>query len=279
MLGAFLLPERSWYRIENRTLPDPSAVVYIHDDIGTWGVTAQDFSRDLRAITASTIKVHINSRGGNVFEGLAIYNALKSQRATIETYADALAASIASVIFQAGDKRVIAPHARLMIHEASAWAEGNAEDVSKLVERLEDASNNIASLYASRAGETPEHWRALMKAETWFTEQEAVDAGLADAIGLDEADGDENALAIGVLLAMPRGDVAACLSNAGRTLSAANLEKLHGVFETLNSIHAGACDLGESCPLAPAAKAPGDEPTSRADARRREVDRILAGIR
>lgn len=254
-------------------------MVYLHDEIGAWGITAQDFSRDLRAITASRIKVHINSPGGSVFEGLAIYNALKSTRATIETYADALAASIASVIFQAGEKRVMAPHSRLMIHEASSGAEGNADEIRKLVERLDDASVNIATLYASRAGKTAEEWRDLMRAETWFTEEQAVEAGLADSIGLDEDDGDEKALAIGVLLNLPRHEIAACLSNAGRTLSGSNLEKLHGVFETLNAIHAGACDLGDSCPLAPEAKTTGDEPANRHEARRREVNRILAELR
>lgn len=268
----------SWYRIENRTLPSPTAVVYIHDAIGAWGVTAQDFSRDVRAITADRIKVHINSPGGSVFEGLAIYNALKSTRAKIETYADALAASIASVIFQAGDKRVMAPHSRLMIHDAQSMAEGNAEDIAKMVERLEDASQNIASVYAARAGKDATHWRDLMRAETWFSEEAAVEAGLADSVGLDEEDADEKALAIGVLLNVPRHELAAVLSNSAASLTPANLEKLHGAFETLASIHSGACDMGDKCPLAAKGQPAGEEPTNRHDIRRREVDRILAAM-
>lgn len=268
----------SWYRIENRSLPTPTAVVYLHDEIGAWGVSAQDFARDLRSISASRIKVHINSRGGSVFDGLAIHNALRSTRATIETHNDALAASIASVIFQAGDRRVVAPHSRLMIHDAMVGAEGNADEIRKVLERLEDASSNIADLYASRAGQGDSaHWRALMKAETWFTEEEAVAAGLADAVGLDEDD-DEKALAMGVLLNMPRHEVADFL-NTGAVLAPANLEKLHSVMSTLSASHAGACDLGDSCPVAVKGEAKGDEPANRHDARRREVDAILAGFR
>jgi ATP-dependent Clp endopeptidase proteolytic subunit ClpP len=273
------LPD-SWYRIENRTLPSPVAVVYIHDQIGGWGITAQDFARDLRAITADRIKVHINSPGGSVFEGLAIYNALKSTRATIETHADALAASIASVIFQAGDKRVMAPHSRLMIHEAANMADGNAEELTKMVERLNDASNNIASVYAERAGKDPTHWRDLMRAETWFSEAAAVEAGLADAIGLDEEDEDEKALAIGVLLNLPRHEMAACLTGTERTLAPAELSRLHEAFQTLNKLHGTACGMGDSCPLPHESTSnTGGEPTNRHEVRRREVDRILASNR
>lgn len=270
---------KRWYSIQNRSLPAPVADIHLFDEIGGWGISAEDFTRDLRAITAPTIRVHLNSPGGSVFAGLAIYTALKSHKATVETYNDSLAASIASVIFQAGSRRVMAPHSRLMIHEASAMAEGNAEDLAKMVERLEDASQNIASLYAGRSGTDAASWREQMRAETWFTPEAAVAAGLADEVGIADGDDGERDIAFGVLLGMPRQEIAACLTNTGRTLSASNLEKLHGVFETLNSIHSGACDLGDSCPLAVKGEATGTEPTNRHEHRRREVDRILAGLR
>lgn len=171
-----------WYRIENKADED-AADVFIYDEIGYFGVTANDFVRDLRAVTAKTINLHLNTPGGDVFDGVAIFNALKNHSATVNVHVDGLAASAGSFIAMAGDKVIMEPHSKMMIHEAFGLAIGNAEDMTKMAERLDATSQNIASIYAEKAGQDADYWRAQMKAETWYTDQQAVDAGLADEIG------------------------------------------------------------------------------------------------
>lgn len=172
---------RQWFKIENASAP--VAEVSIFDEISPWGVTAQDFISEIKGITAGQVNLHLNTPGGDVYDGIAIYNAIRDHPAQFHAFIPGLAASIGTVIAMGADRIVIAPHARMMIHDAWAMAAGNAEDMAKLSARLESTSDNIAAIYAERAGQTPEEWRALMKAETWYTDQEAVDAGLADEVG------------------------------------------------------------------------------------------------
>jgi ATP-dependent Clp endopeptidase proteolytic subunit ClpP len=169
-----------WYEIKN--LSTEMADVAIYDEIGGWGVTASDFSRDLQAITARGITLHINSPGGDVFDGLAILNTLRQHPANVRVVIDGVAASAASFIAMAGDTVEIAPNAMVMIHEASGVCLGSAEDMTEMAALLEKTSANIAQIYAQRAGGDAETWRQAMRAETWYTDQEAVEAGLADSI-------------------------------------------------------------------------------------------------
>ena len=170
-----------WYRIENNAGAGTVAV-YIYDEIGYFGVTASDFVAELSRIEAAEIHLYINSPGGEIFDGIAIHNVLRSHTARVVVQVDSLAASIASVIAMAGDQIVMAPHSQLMIHDGSGLAIGNAEDMREMAELLDRQSDNIAGIYAERAGGTAGQWRKKMQAETWFTAKEAVDAGLADAV-------------------------------------------------------------------------------------------------
>jgi ATP-dependent protease ClpP protease subunit len=171
-----------WFRIENLA-GGSTASIYVYDEIGYWGVTASDFVAELSELAGVTqIDLHVNSPGGDVFEGLAIMNCLRAHPANVTTYVDGIAASIASVIAMAGDQIVMGPHSQLMIHEGSALCIGNAADMRKTAELLDFQSDNIAGVYAARAGGTVEAWRALMVAETWYTAEEAVKAGLADEV-------------------------------------------------------------------------------------------------
>lgn len=179
---------RPWYRIENSA---NAAEVYIYDEISPYGVTANDFVRDLNSIARPTINLHLNTPGGDVFDGIAIFNALKAHSAFVNVYIPGLAASIGTVIAMAADRIVIAPHARMMIHEAWGMSMGNASDMAKMAERLEATSDNIASIYAERAGGDVAAWRELMRSETWYTDEAAVAAGLADEVGRSN---DESAL-------------------------------------------------------------------------------------
>ena len=177
-----------WYRIEAKA---DTAELYIFDEISIWGVTAADFVRDLTALDVSSLVLHLNSPGGWVDDGIAIHNALRDHRADVEVRVDGLAASIASVIAMAGDRVVMNRHSMLMIHDAAvvldvlgnfnaAQLEQIEREVVQLREAMDRTSDVIAGVYTARAGGTAAEWRARMRAETWYTADEAVSAGLAD---------------------------------------------------------------------------------------------------
>ncbi len=176
-------PKADWFEIKNKSAK--STDLYIYDEIGFWGTSAQDFVDQLKEVDTGQINLHINSPGGEIFDGLAIYNALKQHKASVTTYVDALAASAASFIAMAGDEVVMARNGVLMIHDGIGIVFGNAEDMRDTATILDKMSDNIADIYAQRAGESVSHWRDYMKAETWFSAFEARDAGLADTV-LDE---------------------------------------------------------------------------------------------
>jgi len=171
----------AWYRIDNKA-GEPAAL-YIFDEINPmWGIGAQQVVNELKTIDASSIDVHINSPGGNVFDGIAIMNALRNHKASISVKVDGLAASIASVIAMAGDSIVMSLGAQMMVHNPSGFAMGDAKTMRELADTLDKSRASIASIYADRAGGTVDAWGTAMDAETWYTAQEAVDAGLADKV-------------------------------------------------------------------------------------------------
>lgn len=163
----------------------------VYDEIGddsgvVGGCSAKDFAAQLAGVTGP-LDVHINSYGGSVKDGIAITSAIRAHKAPKRTIVDGMACSAASVIMQAGDERIVQPGAMVMIHDASAGVMGNAAEMAKAAAELEKFSDNIAQVYAGRAGGTAEQWRAAMREETWYTADEAVDAGLADTIGTGAA--------------------------------------------------------------------------------------------
>jgi hypothetical protein len=127
--------------------------------------------------------VHINSGGGEVFDGIAIGNAIRAHKGPVTTVVDGLAASIASVIAQAGADRVMQPGSMMMIHDAFGMCIGDAGEMAKMASTLDEVSGNLAEIYASRGGGDAGQWREAMRAESWYTAQAAVDAGLADRVG------------------------------------------------------------------------------------------------
>lgn len=167
-----------WYLITDQS--DTSvAEIYIYDEIGLWGITAAEFCQDLRDLEAEHVDLHINSPGGDVWDGIAIYNALCNHPASVTTWIDGLAASAASFIAQAGSRVAIARNATVMIHDAEGICIGNSADMAEMAELLDRASNNIADIYAQRYS-TVKSWRKAMQEVSWYVGQEAVDAGLAD---------------------------------------------------------------------------------------------------
>jgi ATP-dependent protease ClpP protease subunit len=175
-------PGQTWYRIENLVQNPGTACIYLYGEIGMWGIEAVDFIQDLNQVTASSLELHINSMGGEVFEGIAILNALRAHRATITTYVDGLAASIASVIAMAGSQVVMSRNSTMMVHEPHIIAIGSADELRSTADMVELQANNIAAIYAEKAGGTAESWRTVMRAETWYSADEAVAAGLADEV-------------------------------------------------------------------------------------------------
>lgn len=176
--------DRQWFRIEAKAT---EAEVFIYDEIGYWGTSAAEFAQQLAALDVSTISLRINSPGGEVFDGVAIYNALKTHKATVNVSVDGLAASIASVIAMAGDTITVQRGAQMMIHDASGLAYGNAATMNQMAALLDKLSDTIAGFYAARAGGSLTSWRDVMRAETWYSPEEAVAAGLADVAAKDPA--------------------------------------------------------------------------------------------
>lgn len=182
--------QREWFSIEDK-IRGSSATIRIFDEIGFFGTSAASFVSQLDELDVKTIELHINSPGGEVWDGIAILNALRSHKARVVTIVDGVAASIASVIAVGADEVVMSRNSELMIHDAWGLVVGNAEDMADMVSRLNTQSDNIASVYAEKAGGTTEDWRAAMKAETWYSAAEAVEVGLADRViekpGAEEA--------------------------------------------------------------------------------------------
>ena len=148
-----------------------------------WEIKASDVVAYLNDHAGEDVTVKLNSGGGDVYEGIAVMNALRSHDGQVTVIIEGLAASVASVIACGGASHVvIRPNAEVMVHEAWTWADGNAADLTKKVEDLNRASQNIADVYAARAGGSADEWRERMRAETWYSAQEALDAGLVDEI-------------------------------------------------------------------------------------------------
>lgn len=186
---AGLITRDNWYEIDNRS-DDDEAIIYVYSEIGYFGATAEEFVTELKDITAPKITVRINSLGGSVFETIGIFNALRQHPAKITTQVDAVAASAASVIVQAGDNRVMLDNSEMMIHEAHGIAIGaTAADMREMADILDNQTIKVAEIYAKRKGDgrTKGHFLALMRAGasnmgTWFSAKETVSEGLADEV-------------------------------------------------------------------------------------------------
>jgi ATP-dependent protease ClpP protease subunit len=157
------------------------AHLYLYDAIGWPGIEARAVVEELRALATRPLLVHLNSPGGDVFAGLAVYNALLSHGAPVEVRVEGLAASIASIIAMGGSSLRMAKASLLMIHEPHALVIGDAHDMRHMAGLLDKAAGVMADVYAKR-GADREKIRGWMHAETWFTPQSAVEAGLIDAV-------------------------------------------------------------------------------------------------
>lgn len=163
---------------------EESAELFIYGDIGGWwnGVQADQFAQDVSALDVETINVRLNSPGGLVFDGVAIYNALAMHKARVIVHIDGIAASIASIIAMAGDEIRIAEGAHVMIHKPWSFAMGDAEVMRKEAQVLDDLEAGLLDIYAARTGNDLDQLQTWLSAETWFRGQKAVDEGFADVM-------------------------------------------------------------------------------------------------
>lgn len=163
------------------------ANIVIYGDVTSWpwsesDVSSYNLSKQIDELDVDTINVGINSYGGEIGEGLAIYNALKRHPAKVRTRCDGFACSIASVIFMAGDERVMADPSMLMIHNGWTIAQGDAKALRKQADDIEKMTEASVQIYMQHATIEEEELRALMDAETWIAADEAVSMGLATSI-------------------------------------------------------------------------------------------------
>jgi ATP-dependent Clp protease protease subunit len=171
------------YRFSARS--SDRAEVYLYGQIGeSWfgdGISAKRFADDLKAVpNVKTIDVRINSEGGDVFDGKAIYTLLLQHKANVVVWVDGLAASAASFIAMAGNEINISEGGFMMVHNAWTVAAGNSEDLRRTADLLESVSTSIRDTYTARTKRSTDEVQNWMDAETWFTGAQAVEFGFAD---------------------------------------------------------------------------------------------------
>jgi len=181
------MPEvKRFFEFKNAT--GESADLYIYGDIVSYkwfenDVTANEFRKELNAIgDVKTLNIYINSYGGDVFQGQAIYSMLKRHKASKTVYIDGIAASAASFIAMSGDKIIMPSNAMMMIHRAWTIGFGNANDFLKLAADMDKIDESIMSTYQDKTGMELEKIKQLMDDETWMNADDAVEMGFADEI-------------------------------------------------------------------------------------------------
>ena len=164
---------------------DGKATIWLYGDIGeSWfsdSITAGEFKEQMLGIKAKDITLRINSAGGDVFDGIAIKALLDQEKANIDVKIDGLAASAASLVAMAGDTIEMAQGSMIMIHDPWTMAIGDSASMRDTADILDKVTVSLAESYAQRSGQSIDLVRDMMKAESWFSADEAVAFGLADS--------------------------------------------------------------------------------------------------
>jgi ATP-dependent protease ClpP protease subunit len=161
---------------------DNETTVTLYDEIGAFGAGSKEFLSDLTKLSGQHIHLRINSPGGSVIEGTAIYNALRRHEGGLTVHIDAMAASMASVIAMAGKPVYMADNALLMIHNPWTVSVGESKDLRKEADLLDKLKVNLRNAYVRKTGMEADRITEMMDAETWLDAVEAVALGFADAI-------------------------------------------------------------------------------------------------
>lgn len=174
-------------KIMNKTSTEADIVIYAGIGQDYWGdgsmISAKAFSDELKKLpeTITTLNVRINSPGGDVFDGIAIYNRLKQHKAKKIVHIDGLAASIASIIALAGDEIIIGDGALYMVHLPWTFTYGNRMELDNTINRLMDIEEQMIGIYTKKTKMSRSDIRALLEAETWMGAEEAIDKGFVDS--------------------------------------------------------------------------------------------------
>lgn len=173
--------------LEIRSKANNTAEIIIYGPIGSgfWddsAVSAKQFNEELKKLdsTVNHIELRLNSPGGDVFDGVAIYNRLKQHKAKVTVYIDGLCASIASIIALAGDEVIMGEGALYMIHLPWTWSYGNRTDFENVINRLQDIEEQMLSIYAKKSKLDKTEIRAMLEKETWLDADQAIEHGFVD---------------------------------------------------------------------------------------------------
>lgn len=170
---------KNWYSITARA---NEAHIYIFDEIGGFGVTAKAFIKDLQGLGGRPVILHVNSPGGDMFEALAIFNALDSYLGHVTVIVEGVAASAASFIAMAADTIIMPANTMLMVHNASAGVVGGEEAMHEGARILSNLNTTMVAAYAAKSGLSDDRVAELMAATTWMTAEEALALGFADEV-------------------------------------------------------------------------------------------------
>lgn len=173
---------QNWYAFKNAPDKDGEVELSLYDEIGSFGIGAKQFIAELKEYKGQHVHLRINSPGGEIVEGSAIYNALTRHEGGLTVHIDALAASMASVIAMSGDPVYMADNALLMIHNPWTLAAGEAKDLRKQADLLDTMKSNLIRAYQKKSGMDEQAIAKLMDEETWLDAVEAVALGFVDAI-------------------------------------------------------------------------------------------------
>ena len=174
------LKKNNWFAMARN---GADADVFVYDEIGLWGITAKDFADELKSQgDVSTINLHVNSPGGSVGDGMAIYNLLIQHSAEVITYIDGLALSMGSIVALAGDEINMPSNALFMIHEPWSVTAGNSEELRKEADILDKFGEALTNVYIQKTGMEASDIKQLMQDETWMTAEEAQAWGFIDNI-------------------------------------------------------------------------------------------------
>lgn len=174
------LKDMNWYNIKN--LSKNSTEVVIYDEIGQWGVDSKSFIDEIKEISTENVLLRINSPGGSVIDGLAIHDAIKRMPQKVTAQIEGLAASIATIIALGADEISMSQNSLFMIHNVWGGETGGAKDMRKAADLMEKMGDRLVNIYVSKTGKDESEIRNWMDEETWFTADEALEAGFINYI-------------------------------------------------------------------------------------------------
>ena len=168
-----------WYSIKNEA---EEVDIYIYDEIGSYDISAKSFIEEIKGTKGKTLNIHINSLGGEVFDGMAIANAIKTHKGLTRSYVEGIAASISTVIALSADEVYMSENSLFMIHSAWGGSMGDAGELRKQADLLDKISNEIARIYTKKTSLTTDEINDMMSSETWLDSSEALEMGFIDYI-------------------------------------------------------------------------------------------------